>query len=179
MLTGVLTRQTGRSQGGSPDLVARDRPDVVELAVVLYCAWQSRDLVIAWQQSSVDRLGWLALSIWCLPALAQWCVPSRRRETERLRVTLLGLALLCGVLGELGDVNTVQHVGLALALAGIAWRGKRTIPWLLGAISWMPLLAWLAEGTAPADLVPLRLGLALLATGWMLLGSRYRWRGKS
>jgi hypothetical protein len=156
-------------------------PAPVELAVVAFCAWQARDLLAAWQYSATDRLAWCALLIWCLPTLYCWfrtevdAQPGlAAKPNGSASFWLMTAALVSTTLGQLGGIHTLQHFGLATALVALArpsW--VTTLPWLIGAVSWMPLLGWLTQASSPANLIPLRFALAAAASGWMMVGSRF------
>ena len=145
----------------------------VELAIVAYCAWQSRDLIVTWQISTTDRLAWLAMLIWCLPVPVSCFTSFEMKGDKRFRAILPGLALLLGIVGQLGQANTLQHVALALALGAVARQTTASVVWLFCAVCWMPLFGWLARGISPGGLIPLRLLLAASATAWMCVGFRH------
>lgn len=52
---------------------------LVELAILAFCAWLSRDLLNAWQHSPHDRFGWLARLVWLVPLGLRW----RQKYTGR------------------------------------------------------------------------------------------------
>ncbi|VFQ46484.1 hypothetical protein [Desulfoluna butyratoxydans] len=147
------------------DLLVRLR--LAEATVFAYCLWHARDLLAAWQRSPHDRLGWLALFIWGLPILC------RGRHLEKGRPLgqphLLALGLFLSFIGELGSLNLLNHLGLASALAGLVGLTPRQLPWVVAAISWMPLLGWVGSHLFPFMVLPMRLALATAGTGFFFL----------
>ncbi len=141
----------------------------VEWAVLALCLWQSADLATAWQHSPFDRLGWLALGIWLVPALIAAFVqhlPSTSPARTSWRAwTALALDLSGGLLG----MHVLMHGALAFAFAAVAPAFRRRNLWLLLALCWMPALGWLMRGLSPVGVVALRLGLASAAV-WLSAG---------
>ena len=86
----------------------------VELAVVLFTAFLSRDLINAWQHSPHDKLAWLALLVWLTPVMLR--LGDISRTATAVNVYLLGTAIFCGLIGDVAEVHFLNHVGLALAL---------------------------------------------------------------
>ena len=132
---------------------------LVAVAVPFFCAWQSRDLINAWQHSPHDRLDWLALLVWLLPLAA--CVAGKRRAELSANFILLGGAIVTGLLGELSELHFLNHLALALALAGWLKISFRSLPWLLAAVAWMPVFGWWLAPFSEPMILPLRLALAL------------------
>ena len=142
------------------------QPTFVRFAVVVYCGWQSRDLLGAWRSSPFERFGWVALVLWLVPLIVEQArnagSPGARAGSSGLSWTGLGLTSL----GTIGEVNALQYAGLACALAGILPWSWRKFPWLLSAVSWMPAFGYLVSQPWPDLVLPARLALAALVVGW-------------
>ena len=131
---------------------------LVELAILFFAAGLSRDLVNAWRHSPPDRLGWLALLVWLAPLALRL---KSGRAAWSANFYLLGVAIGCGLLGELTEVHFLNHVALALALGAWLNCSLRSFLWLLAAVAWMPVFGWWLAGFPPAVVLIFRLALAL------------------
>jgi len=129
--------------------------------------WNSRDLLWAWQHSTYDRYGWLAMLIWCTPLLIFWIRPSGVTGRENARTVLLGFGLFFSFLGVLGSLNVLQHIGLAFAGAGLASFSWMHAVWLCSALSWMPALGWLGSRFFSNHILTVRLLISIAAVGWI------------
>jgi len=138
---------------------------LVELAILYFAAWLSRDLLNAWQHSPHDRLGWLALLVWLTPL-------ARRLKNDRTELSansyLLGAAIACGLLGELAEVHFLSHVAMALALGAWLKISLRSLLWLLAAVAWMPAFGWWLAGFSGGSVLILRLVLAGVSSFWLI-----------
>jgi hypothetical protein len=152
----------------------------VETALVLYCAWHARDLLAAWQHSGFDRCGWLAMVIWCAPLLFPGASPSGAARSAGTPAVTMGAGLLCSFTGTLGALNVLQHVGLAIIVAGRRpWSWAQTV-WLCSALSWMPALGWFGSRFFSDHVLAVRLTLAAAGAGWLIYHTArqrrpYRW----
>ena len=142
----------------------------VEWLVTLFCAWHAADLVHAWRHSPYDRLGWLAMIIWVIPA--GWAIGRGAHDIYQFKLAMISLAL--ALIGVIGDLNFLVYWGLAGALGSLAhFRPRAAWLWLALAGSWMPALGWLGSETylGPITVNGLRVALAVLAAviGWRRL----------
>lgn len=137
---------------------------LVGLAVPLFCAWQARDLITAWQHSPHDRLGWLALLVWLAPVARRVAGKARGKARAELAASfiLMGAAIGCGLASELTELHFLGHVALALAMAGWLKNSWRSLLWLAAAVAWMPVFGWWLAPVSGALILPLRLALALV-----------------
>lgn len=143
----------------------------VAFAVVLYCLWQSRAILGAWRAAPLDRLGWVALILWLAPLAWLWRAQLVRRAGDA-SLALLAVGLGLAFVGTLGEVNALRYAGLACALAGTtAWHCRR-LPWLLAAVSWMPVFGYFLSRFSPDLILPARLCLAALAAIWFWYATR-------
>ncbi len=127
------------------------------LAVCLYCAWESRDIMTAWIHSPFDKMGALAFLIWSFPLLILYHASGPRPVwlAAALGITLLGVAL---------DLNVIKDAGLAVifaSMAGIATGRAMSRIFCLGtAASWLPALGWILSARGPFTVNCLRVGIA-------------------
>lgn len=122
------------------------------IAILLYCAFQARSLLVDWGASPFMRLGSLAFILWGWPLV--WY--SIKRETAP-NAPLLILALTTSLAGALGSLNALTHLGLALALLGTVPPSLLLLPWLFTALTWIPAAAYFAKPLAPYLVTILRL----------------------
>ncbi len=115
----------------------------VQFAITLYCAWNARDLVSAWQNCSFDRYDWLIMIIWLLPLLFLKHIAKNETASEKTQLLFTGTGLLFSFIGGIGSLNVLEHVALALVIAGWMPCSWVQIIWLLSSISWMPALGWI------------------------------------
>lgn len=151
----------------------------LELTVVGYGIWQSRNLAEAWLHSPFDRWGWLAFLIWLTPlVLSKVRAPSESRQSTKDRNCFLA-GLLLTFLGDLGSFNVSRNVGLGLILLGFA--PVQGCTWMAGLCSgaWMPALGWFGSQASlgPVAMSVLRLGIAVLGTIYALGVLRQRREG--
>jgi hypothetical protein len=144
------------------------------LAVLAYSAWQAQGLWTAWRHSPYDRLGWLSFVLWLLPAL--WLLTRRPvlPTSERAPLALTALALALALSGEVLDLNALAYAALAVAWAALMPVTAGLLVWIVGAVSWMPALGWLAHtGLVPSVVSALRLALAAASVVlWLVLSRR-------
>lgn len=82
---------------------------------------------------------------------------------------LLGTAIVLSLMGTLGSLNVLRHVGLAFALAGMVPFSLITMLWLVTGISWLPALGWIVKGL-PFGLIPfIQIGLASVGSLAMIM----------
>ena len=131
---------------------------LVELAILAFAAWQSHDLINAWQHSPHDRFAWLALLVWLMPLVIQIVCGEKISASP----FMMGAAIISGTLGELTELHFFGHIALALAFAAwfrISWR---SLLWLAAAVAWMPVLGWWLANFSGSLVLVLRLALALV-----------------
>ena len=145
---------------------------LVEVSVVFFAAFLSRDLINAWRHSPHDRLGWLALLVWLVPLALRLADISGTGTPANF--ILMGAAIVCGLLGDLAEVHFLDHVALALALGAWLKFSWRTLPWLLSAVAWMPVCGWWLAGFSAGTILTFRLALALAGATcfWLLKTNR-------
>lgn len=147
-------------------MTAAHRPSLVSLAVVAYCGWQSLDLVDAWRTSPFEKFGWAALLFWLVPLVVGKACEFKMAGGPDGNSVLLWAGLGFSFVGTIGEVNALHYAGLACALAGLLPWSWKLFPWLLSAISWMPVFGYLVSHQFPKLVLPARLVLAALVAGW-------------
>jgi hypothetical protein len=110
----------------------------------------------------------VALLIWSIPVVLILMGRLSPPEASPARPLLLGMGLLSSLLGSLGSLNVLQHIGLAMALGALLPWSWCNLPWLIAAISWMPALGWLGSRYFAGYVLPARFFLAALASGWVI-----------
>ncbi len=142
----------------------------LELAVLMFCAWQAADLITAWRHSPFDRLGWLSFAVWLLP-IGFGLFRGTTLPTGSLPLT--AAALVVCLVGRVLDMHLIICGALALAGAALAPAGPRRFLWLIGALCWMPVTGWLLHSFPASAVAAFRLSLALASVGvWLLPLSR-------
>jgi hypothetical protein len=148
------------------ELVQKVQPgSVFPWFALAYCVWQASDLWGTWRPDSPESSGWLMFGLWLAPVLgAAIRGAGRNRPDERL----LGAAVVLALVGQVTWLNFVQHIALAMAIAG--WR--RPLPghriWLAASILWMPACGWLVDGAAAGWETFLRIAALAALAVWML-----------
>lgn len=143
----------------------------VEWLVAAFCAWHAAGLlggdalVHAWQHSPYDRLGWLALILWALPAArAIW-----RGGSANGAFPVAMASLVMALIGVLGDLNFLVYWGFAASIGSLARVARRGWLWLVLAVCWMPVFGWFGSqlhlGAMPVNLLRLLVAAAAAAIG--------------
>ena len=133
----------------------------VELAIAAFCAWRSADLLHAWHQSPYDRLGWLALLLWCLPALPGLTGPRWARPGPEPLAYLPWVAVALAMLGVVTSLNFLTYWALACAVVSLHRTGRHDLVWLGLAIGWMPVLGWVGTRFPPLAITVTRLAISV------------------
>lgn len=128
------------------------------VAILVFCAWQAADLVVAWRHSPFDRLGWVAFLIWLGPALYDWVRTSSTREPA---LGYLLAALVLAFAGRLLDINAPRSLALGCALASFVTPTGPRLIWALTAVAWMPVMGWVLRDLPPVAVGGLRCLVAL------------------
>ena len=129
-------------------------------AVACYCLWLSLDLIHAWMDDPFGRAGAWAFVLWLTSVfIASSLSPSTRKGLPALQA----LAILLATLGLLGELNVLQHVGLAFAICSYPMRGSCRLILLAASISWMPTFGWLGHMLLAMNLNFTRIPLMMLA----------------
>jgi hypothetical protein len=133
--------------------------------VLGFCAWQSRDLLVAWRHAPFDRADPVAFAIWLVPVAFAW---AHGRINGLANSTWLLVAAAASLLGAITDLHLLPQLALAFALASFLPANTSILPWLLAAVAWMPVLGWgsSAVGLGWPAVTAVRLLLALPAAIW-------------
>ena len=81
--------------------------------------------------------------IWLLPLLFLKRIAKSESASEKTQLLFTVTGLLLSFIGVIGSLHVLEHVGLALVMAGWLPFSWVQIVWLLSAISWMPALGWI------------------------------------
>lgn len=149
------------------------------VAITMYCAIQSRELLEAWQHSGYDRYGWLILLLWTLPIFMPRLFAHQHAVTEKQTMIMMPVALLFTIVGLTGSLRVLQHVGLAIALAGWVPFSLIQGAWLVSAIAWMPAFGWIGSRLFSGYIFPARLLLAGTAVSIFIAAIRRKQRKKT
>jgi len=107
----------------------------VEWLVAVFCAWHAAvPLLQAWRHSHFDRLGWLAMLIWLIPAARRLWAGVDTSRHFKLAVASLAVSFI----GVIGDLNVLIYIGLAGILGALASVTGKGWLWLLLAVCWLP-----------------------------------------
>jgi len=143
----------------------------MEWLVAAFCAWQAADLLHAWRHSPYDRLGWLALVVWAVPAARAVGRGAKPAYGLKLAIGSLILALV----GVLGDLNFLVYWGLAGTIGSLAGVFGRAWLWLGLAVCWMPVFGWFGSQlhlpALPVNILRLLAALGAAAAGWRWLAA--------
>lgn len=148
------------------------RPSLIELAVVAFCIWQAYDLPSDWVSFPFLRLSWLSFVIWFLPIPIYWIFPINSQTERRTTPILFWIALILSVLGMLGSLHALQHLGVAFALMGlVSWTWWSFI-WLASCVSWMPAMSYFASNLSLDLVLIARVIVAFIGMTAALVGMR-------
>lgn len=128
----------------------KDTYKIPEIAVLLFCAWLSRDLISSWKSTPFLLLDPLNFFLWISPVVAFWLFPPENpkitKQQFQTNYLFMGLALLFSLIGKIGDLHVSTHIGLMFALSGFLPWSLCNILWMISALSWMPSVAYFARG---------------------------------
>lgn len=150
------------TDGSLPVMNSPSRPPLVAWFILAFATIQVRGLWVDWQHSPMDRLGWLALALWLIPGIFHR-VARGGNPVDRLSTLFLLSAAALLLVGVASELHAMAHVAFALAVAAIA--RPRSLPWLwlIGAISWMPILTSMTKELPLAAIISLRIIIASVA----------------
>ena len=144
----------------------------VEWLVTAFCAWHAAGilndagLLHAWRRSPYDRLGWLALVLWAVPAVR--AIGRGGNAEGGFRVAIISLAI--ALIGVLGDLNFLVYWGLAGSIGSLARVSCQGWLWLVLAICWMPAFGWIGSQlhmlALPVNILRLLAAFAAAGAGW-------------
>lgn len=129
-------------------------------AIVCYCLWLSLDLIHSWMDDPYGRAGAWAFAIWLISVrFASRTLPPTGKSLPALQA----LSIVLATLGLLGQLNVLQHVGLAFAICSFPMRGACRLILLAASICWMPTFGWLGHKILAMNLNFARVPLMVLA----------------
>lgn len=147
----------------------RGLPSLVEIAILAYCAIMAADLPQSWVSTPSVRYAWIAFTLWMVPWI--WYVANQIRTDKEKGSSpiILGLAVVSSLLGTIASLHVLNHLGLALALAGMLPFSWPQLVWLGSFISWTPALGWATKLLAPLEQFGLQITIAAFGSLWLLL----------
>lgn len=149
-------------------------PSPIEVAVLGYCIWQASDLITSWVTAPAVRYAWIAFIIWCAPAVYYVTHTILKREKKESEPILLGAAIVVSLIGGIGSLHMLGHIGLALAIAGLMPFRPLVVIWLFTAISWLPSFGWMLK-SLPFVIIPIiQIVLASFGSALLLFTRRRR-----
>src|SRR3989339_217002 len=116
----------------------RNMPILVMIVIV--CGFNCSDLIGAWASGPYDAYGGYVFLLWMAPLLIYvFNVYSFRPESSRgvNRIAVIGGAGI-HMVGIMGSLNVLQHLGFAAVLFGMAGWGGGGVWGRGAAIKWMP-----------------------------------------
>jgi hypothetical protein len=133
-----------------------ETPHLVDLVSWLFCAFLSHSIIQDWTGFPLLHWSMASFCIWLIPIFVYWFYPYAQKPRHS-NPMLLGAGVLLSLLGLLGELNILKHLGLALASVGlIPWSNKQLI-WLLTAVAWLPATAYLLRSFSFDLVIVLRL----------------------
>lgn len=123
---------------------------LLPLLVVFYCIWNARGLLDVWMQTYVlDQSSLLLFLIWVLPVLYYWLFVRKSNDIpQQVQASWLLLAVLASLIGNLGELSTLEYLGLAFSLAAVIPKVFMKFVWILTSFFWMPGSDWIASHVA-------------------------------
>jgi hypothetical protein len=137
-------------------------PSLIEVAILLYCGWMASDLPHSWISTPAVRYEWVAFVIWASTCLC-YMVFMPKGSTP----LFLGLAVVCSLVGSIGSLHILNHLGLALAIAGMLPFSGPQVVWLASFVSWTPALGWFAKLLSPPQEFTLQVLIAIIGSLWL------------
>ncbi len=149
-----------------------NRSSLLTFLITLYCLVSSHELFHAWLVAPYERFGWVILLLWCLPLFYWYLFTDKARNRVAPSSILLGVALFFSLIGTLGDLNTLNYVALAIALASSIPLNFLSLFWLLCAAAWMPAIGWLGSHYFPQAVLFFRLLPVCVASFFLIIKIR-------
>ncbi|TXI37710.1 MAG: hypothetical protein E6Q59_07460 [Nitrosomonas sp.] len=147
-------------------------PSPIEFAVLAYCLWQASDLPISWLHAPLVRYAWIAFIIWCIPTLWHMSRSLLDNTPKGYSPYLLAAAITASLLGSLGSLHLLRHLGLAFAIGGIVPFHYSTLIWMATAIAWLPGFGWMIK-SLPLTIIPIiQIVIAAVGSCTMILSLR-------
>lgn len=109
---------------------------ILPIFIITLSALLSSDLLVAWSRSPFEQFAWIALLLWICPIFF------RKSEAH---MPILFLGFFFAIIGWVGDLNFLQHVGLACSVGSLLISRYSHIIWLVSAIAWMPAFGWIGS----------------------------------
>lgn len=126
-------------------------PTYLELSIISYSAWQSADLPLAWSSTPAVKYAWIAFLLWCAPVVWYCWICIVEQRVKKSQTLMLCFAIFVSLIGTLGSLHILKHMGLALAIAALA--PTYTLMWIGSMAAWLPGFGWILRNL-PFILLP-------------------------
>lgn len=144
--------------------------NLLKIVVLIYSAWQSRELIDAWQHSPLEYGAWISFLIWCSPLIVAFFITENfYKQKEQGSYFLIGAAILLTFFGTIGALNTLNYFGLAFAIASILPLNWTMSFWIPLAVAWMPAYGWFASHYFPNAIFSSRIIISLIVVFFTIL----------
>lgn len=132
--------------------------------ITLLCLIQASGLLEAWLHSPFSRYGMVAFLIWLLPFLR---LPQIKQDSRYNVIAAVTLVLV--ILGTITNLNALCYIALALTMSLWFPVSHALIIWIIGSLSWMPVLGWSLSGIGVNLVNELRIGIAVFTSAYLII----------
>ena len=132
----------------------------VQLIIVAWCAWESKELIYLYQMSSIyDSYPGVFFLLWIFSLfLGLFLEIVKTGQLPQTNINLSLVAALFALLGRVISFEFPGQIGLALALCGLLPPSKKTLFWVIAACCWIHPFKWFVVNLLGAVFVtPVRL----------------------
>jgi len=140
-------------------------PSLLEGAILLYCLWGSRNLLTSWYNTPHLKYADWAFFVWILPVLLYWTYPLNLSAEKKTTFFFFPIGLIIALLGNLGNLRALGHLGLALTVTGLLPWNPFNLIWAAASASWMPATGYFLRFLSVNTVIVLRLLTAALGMG--------------
>ncbi len=117
-------------------------PRGIEIAVGIFCAYYAWPIVDAWRFSPFDKYAWIVFAIWLIPYICSWFTISNNADAHIPNTYCLASGIAFSLFGTIGSFHFFHYIGFACALSGSLPWSWMLLVWLIGSLSWMPVVGW-------------------------------------
>ena len=121
---------------------------LLPILILIYTAFNSKELINAWINAPLDWLGWLPFTVWLLPL----CFVGR----SNIHYPFLWIAVIFSLLGDMSSLNALRYLGFSSAIAAWAPLSWGTVVWWISSVAWMPAFGWFGSRLFPENVLTAR-----------------------